>query len=96
MAMNGAGVEWVPIWTVKADGGRPIVEANVKSLVKSIRTKGLDNPLQVNIRGELVEGFHRLEALKRLGWLTVPVRLATKTRQGADNLIKEAFETFGG
>jgi ParB family chromosome partitioning protein len=48
-------------------------------LVESIRKHGLLNPIVVTGRRELVAGHRRLEAAKRLGWKTVPVRYVDST-----------------
>lgn len=52
---------------------RPVSEAQVNDLVDSISRLGLLQPLVVTTANELVAGRHRLEAVKRLGWNTVPV-----------------------
>lgn len=47
---------------------------HMPNLVHSIRTVGLLHPIVVNSRNELVAGRRRLEAVKRLGWETIPAR----------------------
>ncbi len=52
---------------------RPVSEAQVADLVDSISRLGLLQPPVVTPDHTLVAGRHRLEAVKRLGWATVPV-----------------------
>jgi ParB family chromosome partitioning protein len=49
--------------------------ASLAALAKSIKAVGLLQPLVVTPDVELVAGARRLEALKELGWQTVPVRV---------------------
>lgn len=51
---------------------RPISESQVADLMDSISRLGLLQPLVVTTSHRLVAGRHRLEAIKRLGWITVP------------------------
>lgn len=48
---------------------------DIKPLADSIREVGLLNPLTVNQDGRLLAGRRRLEAVRQLGWATVPVRV---------------------
>lgn len=54
-------------------------DTNIDSLVKSIETVGLAQPLVVNGNNELVAGARRLCALKELGYEEVPVHRIHKT-----------------
>lgn len=47
---------------------------HMPNLVHSISKLGLLHPIVVNSRNELIAGRRRLEAVKRLGWGTVPAR----------------------
>lgn len=55
---------------------RPLNESRVASLQASIAEIGLLQPIVVTDRCGLVAGRHRLEAVRRLGWRTVPARIA--------------------
>jgi hypothetical protein len=48
---------------------------DLTSLAHSIELLGLLHPLVLNSRKELVAGFRRLEAVKKLGWKTVTCRV---------------------
>ncbi len=54
---------------------RPLNLAHVADLADSITTIGLLQSLVVTRENLLVAGRHRLEAVKRLGWATVPVTM---------------------
>lgn len=67
-------------------GRRPLDEAYVQRLVESIRLIGLINPIRVSnhIPGSpaiLVAGAHRLEAVRRLGWDSIPAHCNVKEDQ---------------
>ncbi len=47
------------------------------SLMKSIRSYGLMNPIVLNEKNELIAGERRLEAVKRLGWSSIPASIVT-------------------
>lgn len=55
---------------------RPLDEARVTGLSGSIATVGLLQPIVVTDTLGLVAGYHRLEAARRLGWATIPARIA--------------------
>ena len=55
---------------------RPVSESQVADLIDSISRLGLLQPPVVTPGHTLVAGRHRLEAVKRLGWATVPVVVA--------------------
>ncbi len=46
---------------------------DINSLVESIKHYGLLNPITVNEKNELIAGERRLQAVKQLGWHTIPV-----------------------
>ncbi len=56
------------------EGRRALNEQAVRRLVFSVREVGLLNPVVVRPDGTLVAGYHRLEAVKRLGWRRIPVQ----------------------
>ena len=68
-------------------------------LSESIRLLGLLHPIVVNSRNELVAGFRRLQAVKSLGWESVPVRridslddaLSALRAEQAENTCREPF-----
>ncbi|NBC29321.1 MAG: ParB/RepB/Spo0J family partition protein [Spirochaetes bacterium] len=62
-------------------------------LAESIRKHGLLNPIVVTARHELVAGHRRLEAAKRLGWQTVPVRYVDSA-EAADLVEMELDENI--
>ena len=51
---------------------------DLRSLMKSMRTYGLMNPVIVTPHYELIAGQRRLESAKRLGWATIPVLIVEK------------------
>ncbi len=55
---------------------RPLNLEKVSSLQASIAEIGLLQPIVVTDRYRLVAGRHRLEAARRLGWRTIPARVA--------------------
>lgn len=55
---------------------RPVSDAQVADLMDSIGRLGLLQPLVVTAAGKLVAERHRLEAVRRLGWASVPVVVA--------------------
>ena len=52
---------------------RPVAAAQIADLIDSITRLGLLQPPVVTTANKFVAGRHRLEAVKRLGWDTVPV-----------------------
>ena len=61
---------------VKDDHRRSLNQKKVQELCDSIEQCGLLNPITVSGKGgefTLVAGYHRLEAVKRIGWKTIPV-----------------------
>ncbi len=46
---------------------------DINSLVESIKHYGLLNPITINEKNELIAGERRLQAVKQLGWHTIPV-----------------------
>ncbi len=47
---------------------------DLSELVKSIRLNGLINPIIINERYELLAGYRRLQAVKKLGWKEIEVK----------------------
>ncbi len=48
---------------------------DLSNLVESIKANGLLNPIIINDKYELLAGYRRLRAVKRLGWKTVEVKI---------------------
>lgn len=67
---------------------------DVDQLAESIKSVGLMNPVTVNKAGELVAGYHRIEACKKLGWKEIPVtildvdELTSELAEIDENLIR--------
>lgn len=56
----------------------PKAELRVQELMVDISKNDLENPIDVHkIEGEyeIIEGVHRLEALRRLGWKEIPCNI---------------------
>lgn len=53
------------------DGRRSLNEEKVKSLAQSIEEIGLLNPITIDLEYNLIAGAHRLEAVKRLGRVSI-------------------------
>lgn len=51
---------------------------DLRSLMKSMRTYGLMNPIIINNKMELIAGHRRLESAKQLGWRTIPALIVDK------------------
>jgi ParB family chromosome partitioning protein len=65
---------------------------DVRALAESIDTVGLLHLPVVNVRGELIAGRRRLEAVRLLGWKQVPVTVATNLDDELLALRAEADE----
>jgi ParB family chromosome partitioning protein len=68
-------IQQVPLRSIDVSGDNPRVELVVEELMASIRVHGLLQPVvvrRVGRRFELIAGHRRLEALRQLGWKTVP------------------------
>jgi ParB-like chromosome segregation protein Spo0J len=64
----------LPVERIEVDHlRRPVSDAQVADLIDSITRLGLLQPLVVTTKNKLVTGRHRLEAVRRLGWVAVPV-----------------------
>lgn len=64
-------------------------QETIGHLADAIAQIGLINPVTVRTNGArftLVAGRRRLAAVKKLGWLTIPVRLLTLSDQGAQRV----------
>lgn len=83
----------LPVAEIRADGRlRPVSEAGVEAILSSIAELGqIVTPLTVRQRQvsgggqvfDLLDGAHRLEAARRLGHVTVPVRVFECTNDQA-------------
>lgn len=63
---------------------------DLSSLMDSMRTHGLLNPVVINSRNELVAGHRRTEAAMRLGWDTIEVRIVDSNE--ASELLEMEIE----
>lgn len=64
---------------------------DISSLVNSIKKYGLINPIVINSKNELLAGYRRLLAAKKLKWKTINARVV-KTRDKLDKLNIEIEE----
>lgn len=68
---------------------------DIDSLAKSINELGLINPVTVDENGNLIAGMRRIEAVKKLGWKDIDVRVINidKTVRGeyAENVFRDEF-----
>jgi ParB family transcriptional regulator, chromosome partitioning protein len=55
-------------------------QTDIESLIKSIETVGLINPITINEENELLAGGRRYQAIKELGWSEVPVQVVNCTK----------------
>jgi ParB/RepB/Spo0J family partition protein len=72
---------------------RTLDEDKVKALAESIQAFGLMRPISVvqeDTVYRLVAGLHRLEAVKRLGWVSIPAMRAPRS----DNELIEIDENL--
>lgn len=74
----------IPIEQIRDDfdvyyNGKKKALQKVEELIEDISKNGLKTPLMIHKIGtnfyEVVEGVHRLRALKRLGWKEVPCEI---------------------
>lgn len=82
---------------VARDRIRPVAEAGVEALLHVIKTYGFTTPIivrKVKAGFVLIDGAHRLEALRRLGVAEVPVRAFTCTDDAAR--AAEASQNLAG
>jgi ParB family chromosome partitioning protein len=68
---------------------------DVESLQKSIKEVGLLNPIAVNESMELISGFRRLDACRRLGWEEIEVVIIRTGRDRVKELDLEYHENIG-
>lgn len=52
---------------------------DIESLMESMRRYGLFNPVTINTQNVLIAGERRLEAAKRLGWLSIDAVILSDT-----------------
>ncbi|OQY37347.1 MAG: hypothetical protein B6229_08570 [Spirochaetaceae bacterium 4572_7] len=71
---------------------------NIKELMKSLEKFGLFHPISINSKFELISGFRRLEAAKRLNWLDIEAIMVTEAskkdlleRELDENLLRKNF-----
>lgn len=54
-------------------------DENIEEIANSIKQVGLINPISVDSDGNLIAGFHRLQAFKLLGRKTIPAIICSQT-----------------
>jgi ParB family chromosome partitioning protein len=73
---------------------------DIETLAASIREVGLINPITVNQNGQLIAGWHRLEAVKLLGWSEIPASVVDMEDLDAElaeideNLVRHDLEAL--
>ena len=65
---------------------------NMLGLATSISRVGLLHPIVVNSRRELIAGFRRLEAVKKLGWTEIPANVVESLDDAVLALKAELYE----
>ena len=68
---------------------------NIDELAADIEQNGLYHPVLIDHKGNLIAGLRRLEACKKIGWRTIPVKVITtddtKTIEINENLKRKDF-----
>jgi ParB family chromosome partitioning protein len=64
---------------------------DLTGLKKSIQQYGLLNPILIDLQGNLIAGFRRLEAIKSLGWEYTEVKVLD-VKNSKDRLLLEVEE----
>ncbi|NBJ81409.1 chromosome partitioning protein ParB [bacterium 1XD42-94] len=74
------------------EGRRRLDDSNVKELAESIQELGLLNPITIDRNHVLIAGFHRLEAVRILGW--EEVECTVSSLDGLEAELAEIDENF--
>lgn len=74
------------------EGRRRLDDSNVKELAGSIQELGLLNPITIDRNHVLIAGFHRLEAVRILGW--EEVECTVSSLDGLEAELAEIDENF--
>jgi ParB-like chromosome segregation protein Spo0J len=98
---SGPDISHAPVesWTLNRikpypENNKKHSAAQIKELVKSIESQGLNDPITVDKKGVIISGHGRFEAIKVLGWKVCPVRhLKMLTPVQADKLRIAANKT---
>jgi len=69
---NGSHLVDAPVAKIEVPDGRLRELGDYEGLAASIAEVGLQHPIIITESGRLVTGWHRLEAIKSLGWETIP------------------------
>jgi len=87
--------------TIDKENRRQLDLSNVKRIAESIQINGLINPITITKDNQLVAGWHRIEAFKRLGRKEIPFVYTNKTdplelklQQIDENLIRGDLTTL--
>jgi ParB family chromosome partitioning protein len=88
----------VPISKIKVKKRIRKELGNIKSLMESMNKNGLINPIVLNDKYELLAGYRRLIAAKRLGWSKIEAKVIKTTDELNkleieldENLIRKEF-----
>ena len=84
--------EEVRIDAVAAVGRHRTDIGDLGDLVESIEARGLMNPITITPDGELIAGQRRLEAVRKLGHLTIRATVVTDLNSAAERLAMEHDE----
>ena len=74
---------------IRSDSG------DLESLVNSIQTVGLIHPISLNENNELLSGYRRLLACKKLGWEEIDAKIIQLDGKKLDQLHYEYHENIG-
>jgi DNA modification methylase len=73
---------------------RSLKEEKVQELAESISLLGLLQPIGIDNSNNLIYGYHRLEACKRLGWEEIPVVVLDGVRERLEYELMEIDENL--
>lgn len=57
---------------IEENARRPLKQSRVEELARSIKERGLMNPIIITKNNQLIAGFHRVEAFRLLGEISIP------------------------
>jgi len=73
-------------------GTRARTDTDVSDLVKSISDVGLIHPIVVDEQNRLICGYRRLQAVKQLGWNSIPITVSANSAETLQALKMERDE----
>src|SRR5689334_8988210 len=90
---RGAGDALVDIESIRVAGRQRRDLGDIGALARSIRALGvLLHPITLTRDSRLISGYRRLEACRRLGWVTIPARFVESLDDAAKLLTAERDE----